>query len=321
MNAIVHDVLMRKSYAKYLASLLLFGSNGIVVSGISLPSHEIALVRTVLGALLLFACLAIGGKRLSLHRSRRDFLFVAASGFALGISWIFVYMAYRAIGVAVSSLLYALGPVFLIALSPLLFGSKVTGKMTVGLAVVLFGIVLVNGGLNAASSNVEGVAYGLAAAGCYAAMVAFSKKADAACGLERSAVQLASAAVAVLAAIVVLGMPLEMPASSDILPALVLGLVNTGVGCYLYFSVIAELPTGTVAACSYLEPLSAVMLSAAVLNEPLGAGQWIGGALVIAGALFCELSGRMKPLRLRLPVQSAHMPKHEAFLHARRVVR
>lgn len=42
---------------------------------------------------------------------------------------------------------------------------------------------------------------------------------------------------------------------------LFLGMVNTGVGCYLYFSTISTIPAQTVAVCSYLEPLSAVFFS------------------------------------------------------------
>ena len=41
---------------------------------------------------------------------------------------------------------------------------------------------------------------------------------------------------------------------------LILGIVNTGVGCYLYFSPLSRLPVQTVAVCGYLEPLSAVVL-------------------------------------------------------------
>ncbi|RDB61439.1 EamA family transporter, partial [Eggerthella sinensis] len=49
-----------------------------------------------------------------------------------------------------------------------------------------------------------------------------------------------------------------LPAASDIAPVLFLGIVNTGLGCFLYFSSIAKLPAGSVAICGYLEPLSAL---------------------------------------------------------------
>ena len=47
---------------------------------------------------------------------------------------------------------------------------------------------------------------------------------------------------------------------------LTLGLVNTALGCYLYFSSIQQLPVQTVAVCGYLEPLSAVGFSVVLLG-------------------------------------------------------
>ncbi len=48
---------MKKSYIKYLAGLLLFGSNGVIASSIHLSSYEIVLLRSVLGAALAAALL------------------------------------------------------------------------------------------------------------------------------------------------------------------------------------------------------------------------------------------------------------------------
>ena len=75
---------------------------------------------------------------------------------------------------------------------------------------------------------------------------------------------------------------------SSILPILVLGLVNTGIGCYFYFSSIGDLPVQTVAICGYLEPLSAVLFSFLFLKEAMMQVQMIGAALIIGGAMFGE---------------------------------
>ena len=44
---------MKQSYFKYIFGLLLFGSNGIVASYITLSSYEIVLLRTLIGSFLL----------------------------------------------------------------------------------------------------------------------------------------------------------------------------------------------------------------------------------------------------------------------------
>ncbi|MBQ2924303.1 MAG: DMT family transporter, partial [Anaerotignum sp.] len=74
-------------------------------------------------------------------------------------------------------------------------------------------------------------------------------------------------------------------------PVLMLGLVNTGLGCYRYFSAIGRLPVQTVAVCGYLEPLAAVVLSAILLGEGMGVLQILGTVLILGGAMFAELRG------------------------------
>jgi len=78
--------------------------------------------------------------------------------------------------------------------------------------------------------------------------------------------------------------------AGNLLPILILGIVNTGVGCYFYFSSIGELPVQTVAICGYLEPLSAVVFSVALLGENLNPVQIAGAILIVGGAAFGELS-------------------------------
>jgi len=77
--------------------------------------------------------------------------------------------------------------------------------------------------------------------------------------------------------------------SKNLMPILLLGIVNTGIGCYSYFSSIGDLPVQTVAILGYLEPLSALFFSAALLGESLGFLQLIGAVLILGGAAFSEL--------------------------------
>ncbi len=74
---------------------------------------------------------------------------------------------------------------------------------------------------------------------------------------------------------------------------MVLGLLNGGICCYWYFDSISKLPAQSVAVCDYLEPLSALILSAVVLGETLGGLQIAGAVLVFAGAIGSELVARL----------------------------
>ena len=93
---------MNIALAKHLFSLLLFGSNGIVASRIALTSYEIVFLRCLLGSLLLGAIVLAARKPLGILREKRSALLIAASGMAMGASWIFLYEAYAQIGVSIS---------------------------------------------------------------------------------------------------------------------------------------------------------------------------------------------------------------------------
>ncbi len=288
---------MSRSFKKYLASLLMFGSNGIVASAIALPSSEVVLTRTLLGALLLVAALAVSnrrsGDRLAFLDHPRQAASLVVSGAALGISWIFLFAAYRLIGVGVATLAYYIGPVIVMALSPVLFREHLTPVKLMGFAAVVAGAFLVVAQGGAGSINPAGLALGGMAALMYAAMVVFSKRASDVGGVEAATIQIVASFAAVAVYSVATG---QLPAvsalvSADLPAVLTLGLVNTGLGCYLYFSAMGDLPVQRVAVFGYLEPLSAVVLSALVLGEAMGPVRILGAALIIGGAASCELFG------------------------------
>lgn len=290
---------MDRNLVSYLAALLLFGSNGIVASAIALPSADIVLLRTFLGAASLAAVL-LATRRHALegpHRPR-EAAAIAVSGAALGASWIFLFQAYQLIGVGISSLLYYCGPIIVMALSPVLFGEHLTGGKIAGFTAVASGAFLIAAQGLGGNLPVAGIACGAASAFCYAVMVVASKGAPHIEGLENSTIQVASAfATALVLSLLTQGMPnflTEGGADIDWAAVAMLGLVNTGVGCLLYFGAVAKLPVQTVAVVGYLEPLSAVVFSTVLLHEAVTPVRLMGAALIIGGALFCELAGKRR---------------------------
>lgn len=323
---------MGRSYAAYLSSLLLFGSNGIVAAMIALPSLDIVVARTFLGALLLGAL--FGASLMARHaKSRRGaernpassvtarqnataIALLACSGAALGASWIVLFEAYRLVGVGTASLMYYCGPVIVMAVAPLLFKERLGIKKIAGFGAVAIGAVLVSVQALEGGQDPQGLALGAASAIAYAVMIVCSKKATAVCpaaadrGLRNSFIQLlAGFAVAAAYSALTQGPDaLLIPAApADIAPLLTLGLINTGIGCFLYFSSIGRLPVQTVAVCGYLEPLSAVVLATLILGEPMSAVQLAGAVLIVGGAAFCELSGSQASSSLKLPALSKPM--------------
>lgn len=281
---------MKRAYTKYILALLLFGTNGIVASRIALSSYEIVLLRTMIGSILLIALFLLNKGHFQFYRRKKDFLFLAISSMAMGISWMFLYEAYQQIGVSLSSLLYYCGPVIVMALSPLLFREKLTLPKIFGFALVLLGLVLVNGNIVGDTQSHWGILCGILSAVMYAFMVICNKKAVQITGMENATLQLTVSFLTV-AVFVTAVKGIQVDATSADLPwILLLGLVNTGIGCYFYFSSINDLPVQTVAICGYLEPLSAVVFSVLLLKESMSLAQVIGAVLIIGGAVLGSIA-------------------------------
>lgn len=283
---------MKQFYFKFFFALLLFGSNGIVAKYISLSSYEIVLFRTLLGSLLLVATFVLSHQTLTSRHGGYDFPFIAVSGAAMGASWIFLFEAYRQIGVGVATLAYYCGPVIVMALSPLLFQEKLSWPKVTGFVAVLCGIILVNGKLVSEGNTFWGLGCGFLSAILFAVMIIFNKKATRIQGLENSMLQLVFSFL-VVATFVGCKQGFAMQIShTDWIPILILGLVNTGLGCYLYFSAIGKLPVQTVAICGYLDPLFAVIFAVIFLKESLQPMQVIGAILILGGAIFGEFAAK-----------------------------
>lgn len=289
---------MKKSYFKYLASLILFGSNGIVASYILLSSVQIVFLRTLIGSLLLILIFGFSKQKAQFWEDRKHVIYLVVSGVAMGASWMFLYEAYSRIGVSIATLAYYCGPVIVMILSPILFKEKMTWVKIVGFLAVLTGMLTVNIHVLSLDGTVWGLVCGIMSAIMYAFMIIFNKKAISITGFENSMCQLFTSFITV-AIFLYFQQGLSFSFEPEnLLPILLLGIVNTGIGCYLYFSSIGDLPIQTVAIFGYLEPLSALVFSAIFLGETLNSAQTVGAILILGGAAFGDLF-RKEKLKLR----------------------
>lgn len=154
------------------------------------------------------------------------------------------------------------------------------------LTAVTIGAILISGVSLQHGANIIGILCALMCAFSYVGMILFNKKSTAVTGLANSSIQLTSGFLTALIYNLIRWMSGNAPAMTihhhEWIPILILRLINTGVGCYLYFSSISEIPAQTVAVCDYIEPLSAVLLAAIVLHGSMILPQ-IGGAILIIG--------------------------------------
>ena len=78
---------------------------------------------------------------------------------------------------------------------------------------------------------------------------------------------------------------------------LVAGIIHTGFAYTLYFGGIAGIPAQTAAVLSYIDPITAILLSVVLLREDMSAVSAIGCVLVIGAMLVSEI----EPKKKRIP--------------------
>ena len=285
---------MNKAKISVLSAMAIFGTVGIFVRSIPLPSATIAFFRGAVGAIFLIALMVLTGKKLDGQRIRKNAVILLISGAAMGVNWILLFEAYRYTTVAVATICYYLAPVFLVLASPLL-GEKLTGKKLLLSAIALVGMVLVSGVLQGGISGGRGILLALGAAVLYATVVFCNKKLGDISAYDKTVMQLGTAAVVILPyCLLSSGFDMSAMNMPGYLALAIVCVVHTGIAYWLYFGSVKQLPSQTVAIFSYLDPVIAVLLSALWLGEPLGWQGIAGAVLILGSALYSELPGRKK---------------------------
>lgn len=274
------------------ASMLIFGTLAPFVRNIVLSSGELALCRAVMAALLVGSYLAVRGELRTLCAARRDGALLLLSGAAMGVNWILLFEAYRYTTVSVATLSYYFVPVLVTLACPLLFRERMTARQLVCFLASTLGLVLVVGA-EGSGGDATGVLFGLGAACFYAAVILLNKFIRSVAGIQRTFLQFL-AAIAVLVPYVLANGRLHLAPldAHGWLCLLVVGFFHTGITYCLYFSALRALPGQEVAVLSYLDPLTAVVVSVVVLGEGITPAQLVGGALILGFTLWNELPKR-----------------------------
>lgn len=277
---------------QYLAGLLLYGSNGVIASFIHKTSLEIVLLRTLLGFLLLAAIFYGTGGRIR-QEKKRDILYTLLSGAAMGVDWLLLFEAYARIGVSLGMIINYCGPVLVMLAARIFWKQTMRPVSWCALALAMAGAVLISWEASGQTDS-AGFLCAVLSAFFYAAMVLLNRQADGLSGLGRVVLQLAGALAIVTAYAAIRGGVHLMVPAGEIWAVLWLGLLNTGLASFWYFSAIGILPVREVSVMGYLEPLSALIFSAVFLHEKMTHVQMLGAALILSGTAAVELAKKKK---------------------------
>ncbi len=278
-----------------ILSMLIFGTIGVLRRSIPFPSSVVALVRAVIGLIYLLILRGVRHEPIDRAAVRRNLGKLLVLGVMLAANWVFRFEAYNPASVAAATMCYYMCPVFVILLSPVVFGEKITLRKGLCALVAVFGMVLVSDVLSSGLHGAKGLVLGLIAAALYAAIIIVNRTLRELSAEDRTILQFAVAAAVMLPYVLfTVELPSLRPTPLILLLLLILGVVHTGFSYVLYFGSIALVPAQTAALLGYIDPVVAVILSVTLLREPMSVPALIGAALVIGAMVVSELQPRQK---------------------------
>ncbi len=255
-----------------------------------MPPIEIGFYRLGISApALVIISLCLGGRigAVSIAAHWRRVTVLAA---ATALYQVFYYNAVARSGVAVATLVtICLAPPIVAVLSGVILREQIGMRIGLAMAITLCGTGLLIGWPDSAASDRSalwlGIAFAVAAASSYAAMVLVSRtlapKYDASI-----LVVFGFGGGAILLLPVVFFQGFSIVRSSQAIGLLLyLGLVPTALAYVFFFKGMRRAPSAVASIVSLLEPLVATLLGVLLLHERISAVGGLGAALMIAGLL------------------------------------
>ena len=283
---------LAKERMKYIIAVILYGTIGLFLRQVSVPSEIVVVCRGIIGSAFIFAFLTAQRKRLDRTAIQKKLIWLILSGVCLGLNWVFLFAAYLHTTVAIASLCNYMAPIIVVVIAPFVLHEPMNKRKVPCVIAAFIGIVLVSGFWEGGTGDASGILMGLMAAVCFVIIVICNRKMQGINSYDKAITQLVISAITVLPYVLIKnwGTVLDWNIKSIVI-IIVLGLVHTGLAYCLYFSGMATLPVQTVAILGYLEPVMSVLCSAIILREHMNISGWIGAVLILGAATVSETIG------------------------------
>ncbi|MFS0876369.1 DMT family transporter [Solibacillus isronensis] len=281
-----------KSIIQFILSMAIFGTIGLVVRYIDLAASERALLSSSIGCLFLLFIFKLMKKRMTWTVIKKNAIILIFSSVALAGNWVFLYGSYDYTTIANATLGYYFAPIFVMILAPYILKELLVKKKIICIIIAIFGLILIVGeGVQASNINdLMGISFGLTAALFYAGLLLLNKFIKDLDKLECTILQLGLAAFLLMPYVFITeGFDVLSVSRNSVPYILILGIVNTGIGFWLFFTGMKNLNGQSIAMLSYVDPFVAIFISAILLHEQMTAIQILGGALLLGSTLMSEL--------------------------------
>lgn len=269
-----------------------WGLIAVLVAAVDLEAEPLAFLRLALAAATLGLAAVLLSRTDALRPGNRLPALVVL-GVMQGAHWLLFFEAVKLGSVALAVLTFYTAPLVLAVLAPAVLPERLSRVALAALVPGAAGIVLVALGSGEEGGSASGwaIAAGLGSAVTYALLVILSKRL-----LLGMAEPLTVAfwdclvgAVAVAPALLAAGRLLPQ-GGREWGAVLLLGVVFTGLSTLAYTALLRHVTAQAAGILTFLEPVAAVLLAWALLDEQVGAATLAGGVLVVlAGAIVVML--------------------------------
>lgn len=261
-----------------------WGLIAVLAAAVDLGAVALAFLRLALAALTLALVALLARRSLRPGGALPGLVLL---GVLQGAHWLLFFAAVKEGSVALAVLTFYTAPVLLALASPAFLPERPSVVALAAVAVGGAGVALVAlGGEGNGGFSLLAVAAGLGSAATYAALVVVSKRLllDRVPPLTVAFWDCLVGALAVAPLLLAAGRVVPRGAG-EWWAALALGVVFTGLSTLLYAALLRHVTAQAAGVLTFLEPVAAVLLAAALLDEPLPAATLAGGALVLAAGL------------------------------------
>lgn len=288
---------MLRSKLMNLSAMLIFGTIAIFVRNIELTSKEIAVLRGVIGSIFLSGVMLFSKEKTSFSAIKKNLPILVLSGLGVGANWIFLFEAYKYTTVSIATLSYYCAPIFVTIMAPIILKEKISLIKFLCVCTAMVGMLCIvgtnKGSIGEGYNHFLGIIYGLTAAVGYASVILMNKFIKGLKGVETTVTQLVFASILLLPYVMITsGFDFSKITGISWGYMIFLGIVHTGFAYALYFSSLKELKGQTIAVLSYIDPITAVLISALFLGEQLTMFQIIGGVLILGSTFISETQGK-----------------------------
>jgi drug/metabolite transporter (DMT)-like permease len=263
-----------------------WGFISVIVAYVTLGPLPLSVFRTALAALALAAGLALAGRldlvRVPVARGR-----LLLSGVLLAAHWWCYFEAIKLAGAAVANFTVYTAPILLAVVAPLFLPESRSRVVLTAVVPGAAGLVLIALAGGHGGGHVRPLAIGIGLLGALTYTVLGILTKDLTMRLSPLTIAFWDYAVATLA------LAPFLPTASRILPhwgevpwIVLLGVVFTGISGYGYVYLLGKVTAQAMGILSYIEPVSAALLTWAILGQSFGWQVAVGGLLVVfAGAV------------------------------------